>query len=72
MPESKIETIRKKARRELCEWLATSVKEETLDRYKALRAIGFRASEALSLAKQTMVISLNQQMEANFYAGLPH
>lgn len=67
-----METIREKAKRELSEWFAKSVKEEILEKYRILRSFGFKASIALTISKQLMTDELNQMMETNFYAGLPH
>lgn len=71
--QEKMETIREKAKRELGEWFAASIKREVADTYKSARELfGLRAETALALARLMVQESLNRFAEDNFYAGLPH
>lgn len=65
--------IREKAKRELGEWFASAIKKDTVTFYKFARErLGFKAMEALTFARFVVQTTMDEMMEANFYAGLPH
>jgi len=65
--------IREKAERELGEWFEKMIKREVRETYMSARKLlGLRPAGALALARGMVEKSLNEMMEDNFYAGLPH